>query len=300
VGSVNATEAAVNQNIEFAVELKGRRSKLGVEAILKPGPDDAPGFEALLDDFEPSEEGEPIDEVQDGLEAAAEDARVRLSLTKFAGIVDPQGDSGWRVTLVKPGTGPLKLPDGVVVRCWPVTHNPAISARPLERRTADLCVFEDLSLESLTTFFGFEVTVKKGGHTHAIQFVLNIPLRGAPAGRGEAALRALLHDRERVLRYLLLVLAEAGGTMDEIPSELLGLGRTLGSDTDHDAARHFELPLLEGLVRAFDRDPARLSQIARLIEDLDGADGGADARLPEGFRAIWHPIWEARARKRGK
>ncbi len=56
VGSVNATEAAVNQNIEFAVELMGRRSKLGVETILKPGPDDAPGFEALLDDFEPSEE----------------------------------------------------------------------------------------------------------------------------------------------------------------------------------------------------------------------------------------------------
>ncbi len=51
---------------------------------------------------------EPIDEVQDGLEAAAEDARLRLSLTKFAGIVDPQGDSGWRVTLVKPGTGPAQ------------------------------------------------------------------------------------------------------------------------------------------------------------------------------------------------
>jgi hypothetical protein len=29
-------------------------------------------------------------------------------------------------------------------------------------------------------------------------------------------------------------------------------------------------PLLEGLLRALDRDPARLAQIARLIEDLDG------------------------------
>jgi hypothetical protein len=46
-------------------------------------------------------------------------------------------------------------------------------------------------------------------------------------------------------------------------------------------------------VRTLARDPQKLSQIARLLNDL-GDDGNLDELLPDGFREVWEPIWAAR------
>lgn len=51
--------------------------------------------------------------------------------------------------------------------------------------------------------------------------------------------------------------------------------------------------MLEALVEALGKNPRKLDQVARLIEELRASDEGR-ALLPEEFERIWEPLWEAR------
>ena len=58
-----------------------------------------------------------------------------------------------------------------------------------------------------------------------------------------------------------------------------------------------DLPLFESLLRALEREPAKLDHVAGLIEDLRKTPEG-EALIPEGFTEIWDPIWAAREARR--
>jgi hypothetical protein len=116
-------------------------------------------------------------------------------------------------------------------------------------------------------------------------------LVGAPEGRSEALLTALLRDRNQVLRFLLLLLADSSGSADSALSALAGFRENAGAD---DSWRQPPVPLLETMLRALDRDPQALEQVERLIADLSASDAGSDL-LPEGFLDVWQPIRDAMA-----
>jgi hypothetical protein len=73
------------------------------------------------------------------------------------------------------------------------------------------------------------------------------------------------------------------------------VARTFGSQKESNGHSAFDdIPLLEELVRAFSRDPKRLSKIDRLIRDIRD-DGNADEILPIGFEQFWTTFREAMA-----
>jgi hypothetical protein len=55
----------------------------------------------------------------------------------------------------------------------------------------------------------------------------------------------------------------------------------------------FQTALFESLVRALDRDPERIDQVAQVIEDLRKTPE-AQGLLPANLAAIWQPIWQVR------
>jgi hypothetical protein len=157
-----------------------------------------------------------------------------------------------------------------------------------------IATFEPLSFEAITSFLAFRLTAHRRDSELSCAFVLNVPLAGAPADRESRILLSLLRNRQQLLRYLLMLLADdeeaAGRAM-----EVLNADR----DSHHPDGRgnSFGLPLLEPLLQTLDRQPARLDQIARLIEDLRQTPEGRDLVTDE-FTRIWQPIWEARGRLR--
>jgi hypothetical protein len=54
-------------------------------------------------------------------------------------------------------------------------------------------------------------------------------------------------------------------------------------------------PLFEALVRALERDPLKLDQIAKLLDDLQKTPEGRHL-IPDGLDDVWQPILEARRR----
>lgn len=277
-GSANATDAAFNGNVEFLVELRGKKSRCGVDALLARGED---GFIGLLESYTPDLEEEPVDEVQRELEARLEDARRVLAASGLvARATWADEEQEFQLVIESQEGKTLDLPQGVRARCWPISlaEQKGVDIETGGHTVADL---GRVSFEALTSFFAFHLKVTSEGRAASIRFVLNLPLRGAPDGRQEGILRSLLQSRQRVLRLLLLLLAEDVWDMRDVVT----VG---GSDsTWRDGG---EVPLFEKMMKALDRDPRKLEQIAGLVATLREGPEGEDL-LPEGFEGVWQPIW---------
>ena len=120
------------------------------------------------------------------------------------------------------------------------------------------------------------------------EFVLKLPLAGAPADRDSRLLLALLSNRERLLRYLLMLLGGA-----ELYLEGGGTGKG-GRWGEWNSLGSFGLPLLEPLLRTLAEDPSRLDHIERLMQDLEKTEEGRQL-LPEELAMLWTAIRAARA-----
>jgi hypothetical protein len=284
-GSANATDGSLHGNVEFLVELTGRKSKLGIDALLKEGKKGEVSFGNLLTPYPLDRERAERDVIQDGLDAAVEDARERFSrLPLTARVEATRAEDEFKLTLSCRGEYRTAVQAGVTVRCWPVRLSSGHSHRvkDAQRRLGSFLV----TRTAITSFFAFEATASQSGKRAVARFVRNVPLEGAPADRPQAILRNVLRDKAGVLRFLrFLLLDELEGVGGGWPLDGAGGG---GSSDGWSAG---DAPVLEALLRALSRAPDRLAQVARLIEDLRDSP----ELLPEGFARIWEPIkaaWE--------
>ncbi len=98
-----------------------------------------------------------------------------------------------------------------------------------------------------------------------------------------------------MLRFLLFLLADGDPRQ---AAGLLASGRKPGDGNGGGEHPLFlDIPLLESLLRALDREPAKLDHVAALISDLRNAPDGQDL-IPEGFADVWEPVWASRQARR--
>jgi len=122
-GSANATEAAFGGNVEFLVELEGRKSQCGIDAVLRPVEAKRPteSFLGLLQVFCPGPLVPPIDAERQRLEHEADEIRRALAGAGLRAVLSPRDEpDSFRLTLVLPTGGQLDLRAGAVVVCWPI------------------------------------------------------------------------------------------------------------------------------------------------------------------------------------
>jgi len=292
VGSANATDAAFNNNVEFLVELHGKKSRFGIDQLLQPG-ETTITFHSLLQPFIPADEPLEADLELKAAERLADDARTELVNACLEAHVDVVEDaSTCQLSLMHTGKSKLNLKHlcRVKARAWPILTSERVAATDLDVGGKIFATFRSVSIEAISAFFAFDLTARHGGKEVRRRFVLNLPLVGAPPGRRGQVLRAMLKDRDSILRFLLMLLSAEigelakgdGAYVDDFQfrgGPLRGLGATL----------------FEALVHALDREPARLDQIADLVKDLR-ANPETAGLLPEGFDDIWKPIWSVRQR----
>lgn len=283
-GSANATDAAFNHNVEFLVELAGRKSRVGIDALLGQDKEQG-GLADMLRPYQRPDETAENDRVQRRLERMLGDAAKALASARLeAHIIEEQTPDTFTISLIAGSGERLALPEPLAVTCRPITLSAAMAVS-LRTKGAPLASFGHVSFEGLTPFFAFLLTASDQGRVAASRFVLNCVLHGAPEERKERVLRSLLKDRSDVVRLLLLLLTgepgEIGGALE------LATREPHGGSGGHSAG--FAWPLFETLVRALKLDPDRLARVARLVEELQATEEGA-ALLPEDFDAIWDPI----------
>ncbi len=286
-GSANATDAAFAGNVEFLVELKGKKSQCGIDVVMGEGRG-GDSFGQLLQRFtQPAGGGPSPEELR--LDRVLDEARRALACAGLRAVLTALEEAGeFRVELV-PDSDNFSLPVGVVARCRPVSV-PDAASRPVEPGAEPIAIFERLSAAAITSFFAFTLDFTDGGSTASTQFVLNLPLDGAPEDRRDAILIQLLRDRGMVMRLIRLLLAESGADAAALLHGWAGGGE---KEAGNRGSGGVEVPLFETLVRALDRNPARLDEISRLVVELGRTAAGREL-LPEGFLTVWEPIWATR------
>jgi hypothetical protein len=283
IGSANATGSAYSKNVEFLVELQGKRSQIGVDKFLSS----EDGIGTLVAPYQISDDRLINDAEEDKIKQMLASIGQQLALLRPIACVTPHDQNAFNVQLKTEGK---MVPDpNIKIKCRPVTiqNSKDIEYGPV---LADFTI----SFEALTSFFLFEVEATSGNITLDDRFVLNIPLEGAPEDRYQRLLLQLLSDKTRLLRFIQLLLS------DESIDEWEGLDATPSASSDeHDVQSTFMngLPLFESLLRALKRNPDKLDEIARLVTDIKSVPGG-EKLIPEGFEDIWNPIWEVRQEAR--
>lgn len=285
-GSANATAAAFGGNVEFLVELRGRRSSCGLGALFG---DSGVTFKTLLEPYRRAQELPVTKSAQELLEEKLDALRHALAAVRFVATVDA-GDDDETFTLTLAAEASDAALEELGGRVWPISLTEARS-RALAEALRDHADFGTVSFDRLTSFFAIELTLAEAGASATVRFVINADLQGAPEDRGDRLLSRLLESREKVLRYLLLLLAADGFAAD-------GSGpiTRLIEALDHSGAwaDATAVPLLESLIRALSREPDRLDHVARLVESLRATPEGTEL-LPADFEDVWGPISEARA-----
>jgi len=297
-GSANATNAAFERNVEFLVELGGKKGRCGIDILLGKGGEDGKsendvtGLLSLLQRYVPTDEPS-VDKETARLEGLAETARRALSAARWSteAAALPGETERFEIRLGLDEEHAADVPREVGARCWPITR-PDV-AEDISAESGVITIFRPLSFEALTSFFAFEVTVSSDETSVRQTFTVNVPLDGAPPDRQERILRTLLDSREKVLRLILLLLAEGGQDQHEA---LIAAERMLGdSETGDTGNGSAPFPLFEVLVRTLECDPSKLDQIARLLEDLHSTPEGQHL-IPEGLDDVWQQMMEARQR----
>jgi hypothetical protein len=304
-GSANATNAAFSKNVEFLVKFTGWGSEIGIDKLLAAGQDDDQvRLLDLLQEFEPAAAAAEPDAIQEALEKLANEWQRRLarlpltarlaSRSTSASDADTTFDVTLEIQADETATAErLHLPDHVQIRCWPITLRPE-AAVPVVSDSQTIATIHGLSYAALTAFFAFVVTVGRGENQHTTRFVRNLPLIGAPDDRQEQVLRALLDNQQQTLRYLLFLLADSdapfadSAALFQMQTPVDGQGRALSLPVD----------LFESLVRALYQDPVKLDQVHKLYTDLQKTEN--TDLLPDGFEAIWQPVWQARQQLRSE
>jgi hypothetical protein len=293
-GSANATDAGFGRNVEMLVQLTGKRSKCGVDVIL--GRAEGSGKHAacladLLRPYEPHEAADTDALARREFERKVQKLACDLAAAEAGAHCSPSlNPKLFRLALRPAKSKPVHVPDGWQLRTWPISMHEVV-AQPVHTTGQVWVQFDKVSFEGLTSFFAFDIVVPSDGYQQ--RFVLNFPLIGAPENRREQVLRMLLSDRDRVLRFLLLLL------LDHDASDFSTLFSPPKGEKDPQSFIHsmFESTLFESLVRALDREPTRIDQVEEVVRDLSQTDEGK-ALLPKCFDELWRPIWEVRQRQR--
>jgi hypothetical protein len=258
-GSANATWPGFNRNVEFLVELSGLSEHVGVQATIGDQ-NDRLGLRALVEPFDPSnDEAQEPTEVEEAKFALDKAGRLLGRLRFIARCTEIDGDK-WRLSLE--GHSTRALMDGpdlneIPIRVRPITLRPENEKPPAivdERIAADF----ELTKSAITPFFAFSLTLGE----QSSSFLITADLIDPPPDREADVLRNLLENPRDFVRLLLLLL----GNIDDALA-------TSGADNGTGLSRQWLTgfgsdALLEPLVRAFARDPQRLRDVQRLLEDL--------------------------------
>jgi hypothetical protein len=283
-GSANATDAAFTGNVELLVELIGSKRTLGIDVLLQPRAVEEPSFGDLLVDVDVDElsaTSPEVDEAASRLEAALKNARIAVSLAGITAKATPLDEEGaFELTVAL--NQELDI-SHVALVCWPI-HLGAALGKPL----ADTPSFP-LRAVDISSFVAVEASAEMEGRRADLVFVVNAELIGAPDDRERVVLRQVLHDKDRILKFLLFLLAAGDGraTADVLFGEGEG-----GDETATSVWRRWvELPIFESLIRSLADDPNKVDRVKAMVEDLGAQD--VEELLP-GLTKLLDPILEAR------
>ncbi|MGD0905100.1 MAG: phospholipase D family protein [Terracidiphilus sp.] len=281
-GSFNATVHALTHNVEFMVELVGKKSQCGVDQFLRQEKGET-HFADMLQAYDVNAPSVPADATAQKLDDLLQAMKQALAAAGPRLVVTSAGEKDLFDLNLEWERAP-RWPDAKAqIRAWPITQ-PAERGQPFGQSIS----FPRLSYGGLTPLIAFSIIAKIGDVERNSIFVMNLPLHGAPEDRQDRVVRSLIENRDQLLRYILFLLASG----DEAAASSGDVRELLNSSEDASDRGSRNPFILETMLRALHRGPAQLERVASLLDVLRRQPGSSEL-LSDDFQEIWGPIWEA-------
>jgi hypothetical protein len=273
LGSANATTAAFERNVEFLLELKGRKPATRLARVRKELLDDGQAGNLFVP-FEPDHGGQQ-DEHEEKLRRQLRLLEYALVRAKKAAVVTVSPNGQTYDLHVSVDLQHLVTDPRFHLHVRPLVHGvQEQSLRPGELNQLD---FPSISETSLTRSLHFSIT--DGAEMHR-DFLLRIDIEGLPGTRLANIFKSIINSQDKFFAYLRLLLCDEV-TKDDIHAEPPD---RKGMKTEN-AAWDLDMPILEQLLVTASRHPARLSEIDRVIANLQ--ETASDGVIPQDFLALW-------------
>lgn len=277
LGSANATKAALERNVEFLLELRGKSDAVQFDRIL----DDLLGPErdlGIFEQFTPSEEL-PEDDPEKILEQRVR--RLEFELLNSLKVVqavlvksENTRNFDLLLTLQPQETGW----DDLEVKVAP--FNSDHDAQLLNPKEANDLRFENINESNLSRFLRFEILHEKETKR---AFLMKIDISGMPPGRINTIIKGIISDQDKFFEYLRFLLA------DDFDKEAGDTGGSKNkSDKEDGSVWDVTSPIFEQLLVTASRRPGRLKEIDDIIRQLmDDEDDDQRKIVPHEFLTLW-------------
>ncbi|WPE81630.1 phospholipase D family protein [Acinetobacter baumannii] len=279
VGSANATDAALTckKNDEILVELVSDDSELiNVDHFLSSMK--ANGYLTQYDDL--SAIGDSSLSEDDQL---LEEIRKWICSTSIRGYCTFDETSNyWNYVLNAEGMNTQNNYQDYETKVWPITLDEKRAQSWNISKTNENIAFSNLTSTAISSLIAFEIRHKL--RQEQARFVLKITVSDLPSDRDAEILRTLINNKEGFLQYLRILLGYVYAT-DKIgtkngEADFNWLNRLLDDETT----------LFEDLFVIYMKEPERLQDIQKLVNDLGGEDS---AHIPKEFIQLWNVFEQA-------
>ena len=258
LGSMNASYAAIHENVEMMIRIGTRWKYYDGQSFLKEifcGEADSPAnpFEEVQVSAE--KQDVPEDETK-ALELVIKEL---CRIKKWAEVV-PVGD---------------KYNVNVHLEQLLVSENTEVSLAPLRRSTftslSEEMVFPDMEVLQLTDFYQLRVKRDEAEVTR----IITIPTSGLPEDRESAVVNSVIKDKRSFVEYIAFILGD-DYLLTLLEESILGKSGFYGNQADR-------LPALyEKMLKTALEDPSRLKEIEYVLKMIHDKD-----IIPDEFRALY-------------
>ena len=274
VGSANATDAALTcqKNDEILVELVSEDSELiNVDHFLSSMK--ANGYLTQYDDLSAigdsslSEDNKLLEEIRKWI----------CSTTIRGYCTFDETSNYWNYVLNAEGMNTQNNYQDYEIKVWPITLDEKRAQSWNISKTNENIVFSNLTSTAISSLIAFEIKHKL--QQEQVRFVLKITVSDLPSDRDAEILRTLINNKEGFLQYLRILLGYVYAT-DKIG--------TKNSEADFNWLNRLledETTLFEDLFVIYMKEPERLQDIQKLVQDLGGE---GSAHIPKEFIQLWH------------
>ncbi|MFZ4775362.1 MAG: phospholipase D family protein [Terrimicrobiaceae bacterium] len=282
MGSANATQAALNRNVEFMLELGGSSAAIRVHRRLPELTGEKEGAGPFVE-FVPGQTHEDAANVN---QEAAEFRKFEHALlgADVQARVQTSGNGTNFDLHINLNLEKVQRRPGIVLMLQPFQSQRKLKPIRLKPGQRETCVFENIPEVELSRFLHFRIEDSDGDALH--EFLWLIEIEGLPAERLDNILRKIIDSREKFFDYLRFLLA-GDVTKEDLLAGMQEKKSGAGGEGEETTGWTLDLPIYEQLLITASRSPQKLQEVNEVIKRLSAKVEGTDCVIPDTFLSFW-------------
>lgn len=279
LGSANATRAALDKNVEFMLEVRGKAKAIRILPRIKEltGTDGNSG---------PFVNFDSIAGGKDDLEERKKQEQIRLFeyallKSKIHGKVEISENGNNYDLHLSLELERVPSHSNLILTVKPFNTSQGFKPHRLHPGQMETCVFANLSEVELSRFIHFSIESSDGELQH--KFLLRIEIDGLPHDRLDNILRKIINSSDKFFDYLRFLLSDEIKKEDLLAS--VSVDDLAHSSTENTEGSNFHFAIYEQLLITASRSPHKLAEVDEIIRHL--TQGNSEAVIPETFLSFW-------------